>query len=217
MEKIEFYDNGKYEVCTEVNGIKEGKATYYYSKEILQSIPYDLKEDYEKLREEFTYDKGIKNGSAITYFNKNKTKKLWEKFTFLNGVKEGEAWLLSVDKLEKRYYKNGKVEGFVIQYYLDGKIKEDFYADGRKNLKFSLKNLKEILGMEDTSLEETVVSDEIIEDRKNDYETFRIQAEEILNEEIYNNSQNKEDRLLELVIKKYYFNNILKNNKNIYI
>lgn len=209
MEKIEFYDNGKYEVYTEVNGIKEGKAVYYYSKEILQSIPYGLQEDYEKLREEFTYDKGIKNGSAITYFNKDKTKKLWEKFTFLNGVKEGEAWLLSVDKLEKRYYKNGKVEGFVIQYYLDGKIKEDFYTDGRKNLKFSLKNLKEILGMEDTSLEETVVSDEIIEDRKNDYETFRVQAEKIIADELYNNSKSKENensKLIELVIKKYYFN-----------
>ena len=30
MEKKEFYGNGKYEKFSEVNGIKEGKAIYYW-------------------------------------------------------------------------------------------------------------------------------------------------------------------------------------------
>ena len=48
MEKIAFYDDGKYEIYREVDGIKEGKAIYYYSKEILQSVPYHLKKRFMK-------------------------------------------------------------------------------------------------------------------------------------------------------------------------
>ena len=209
MEKIAFYDDGKYEIYREVDGIKEGKAIYYYSKEILQSVPYRLKKDYEKLREEFNYDNGIKNGRAVTYFNKDKTNKVWEKFIFFNGIKEGEAWLLSADKLEKRYYVNGKVEGLTVQYYLNGNIEEGLYINGRRNLSFIFKNLEEILGMYDTSLKETIINNEIMEDRKSGYKVFKIQAEKILSEELYNNFQtreNKKDRLAELFIKKYYLN-----------
>lgn len=196
MEKMEFYDDGKYEVYTEIDGIKQGKAICYYSKKILQSVPYNLRKDYEKLREEFTYDNGVKQGKAVTYFNKNKTNKIWEKFTFLNGIKEGEAWLFSTDKVEKRCYINGKVEGLALQYYLNGNIKEEFYTDDRRNLSFHFKDLKEILGIYDTTLKETIVNNEI------DYEIFKAQAEKILREELYNDFQVKENKIIELFIKK---------------
>lgn len=52
MKKLEFGKNF-YEEYTTENGIKEGKAIRYYSREILKSIPYDMEDDYDKLREEF--------------------------------------------------------------------------------------------------------------------------------------------------------------------
>ena len=98
MKKLEFGKNF-YEEYTEENGIKEGKATRYYSREILKSIPYDMEDDYDKLREEFSYENGVKTGEAVTYFDKNKTNKIWEKFTFVNGASRVPALYLSIDSL----------------------------------------------------------------------------------------------------------------------
>ncbi len=77
MKKIEFHKDGKYEEYEEINGVREGKAVYYWSAD-----------KHEEIREEFIYENGIKNGKAVVYFNKNKTNKIKEEFTYINGVKQ---------------------------------------------------------------------------------------------------------------------------------
>ena len=206
MKKLEFGKNF-YEEYTEENGIKGGKATRYYSREILKSVPYDMEDDYDKLREEFSYENGVRTGEAVTYFDKNKTNKIWEKFTFVNGMKEGEAWILSSDRVEKRYYSKDKVSGKAIQYLLNGTIREDYV--GRENdIESVFKNFKEILGMYDEGEPIKIIENkEIIKDRKNDYGLFRLQAERIINEELYKTDTKKENKLPNLFIEKYYMKN----------
>ena len=205
MKKLEFGKNFYEEYAAE-NGIKEGKATRYYSREILKSVPYEMEEDYDKLREEFSYENGVKTGEAITYFDSNKTNKIWEKFTFVNGEKEGEAWILSSDRVEKRYYSKGKIAGKAIQYFINGKIQENYAGLGMGNdVKSAFRSFKDILGIDDDGETIKVIENKgIAEDRKDDYELFKLQAEKIINEELYKPDTKKENKLPNLFIKKYY-------------
>ena len=178
MKKLEFGKNF-YEEYTTENGIKEGKATRYYSREILKSVPYDMEDDYDKLREEFSYE---------------------------NRVKTGEAWILSSDRVEKRYYSKGKIAGKAIQYFLNGKIQENYAGLGMGNdVKSAFRSFKDILGIYDDGETIKVIENKgIAEDRKDDYELFKLQAEKIINEELYKPDTKKENKLPNLFIKKYY-------------
>ncbi len=201
MKKLEFGKNFYEEYSTE-NGIKEGKATRYYSREILKSIPYDMEDNYDKLKEEFNYENGVRTGEAITYFDRSKTNKIWEKFTFVNDLKEGEAWLLSIDRVEKRYYLKGRLAGKAIQYFLNGKIQENYAGIG---IESTFKSFKDILGIDDDGETIKVIENKgIVEDRKDNYELFKLQAERIINEELYKSNIEKGNKLPSLFIEKYY-------------
>lgn len=187
MKKIEFHKDGKYEEYEEINGVREGKAAYYWSAD-----------KHEEIREEFIYENGIKNGKAVVYFNKNKTNKIKEEFTYVNGVKQGESLLLCSDCLEKRYYINGKLEGEGLEYRLDGKINRNSYVNGEKEINF--KSLKEILGMCKPKERENKADDEI----------FKLQAKKIFSETAYfytkaeKENKGKENKLPFLFIEKNY-------------
>ncbi len=87
MKKLEFGKNF-YEEYVAENRIKEGKATRYYSREILKSVTYEMEDDYDKLREEFSYEKkGKIAGKAIQYFLNNKIQENYAGLGIGNDVK----------------------------------------------------------------------------------------------------------------------------------
>lgn len=195
MEQLEFYDNGKYEKYIEVNGIKQGKATYYWGKN----------EKLGKIKEIFFYENGIKQGKAILYFDPKKTNKIKEEFFYENGIKQGESYLLYLDKLEKRNYINGNLEEKVLVYTLDGKAE----VKNSNELKNKFKSFKQILGIEDNEDND----DEKISEEE--YKTLKVEAEKIFREtaEHYKEYKTFEDTNIipELFIKKYY--STYKNSK----
>lgn len=194
MEKIEFYDDGKYEKYNEINGIKEGKAVYYWGK---SSDLTEKHEDYGKIKEEFFYENGVKQGKAISYFDQVKTKKIKEEFFYIDNVKQGKAYILYLDRLEKRNYLNGKLNGNIWVYKINGKVE----VRNSNNIENAFKTLKEILGMDEDKKEEI---------NEQEYEIFKNEAEKIFKEtaELYKQSEklnSKNNNVIpELFIKKYY-------------
>lgn len=197
MEKIEFYDDGKYEKYNEINGIKEGKAVYYWGK---SSDLTEKQEDYGKIKEEFFYENGVKQGKAISYFDQIKTKKIKEEFFYVDNVRQGKAYILYLDRFEKRNYLNGKLTGKIWIYRINGKIE----VRNNSDIENGFRTLKEILGMDEDKKEE--ISEQ-------EYKILKIEAEKIFKEtvELYKqpNKLNSENNNIipELFIKKYYLKN----------
>ncbi len=197
MEKIEFYDDGKYEKYNEINGIKEGKAVYYWGK---NSDLTEKHEDYGKIKEEFFYENGVKQGKAISYFDQVKTKKIKEEFFYVDNVRQGKAYILYLDSFEKRNYLNGKLTGKIWIYRINGKVE----VRNSSNIENGFRTLKEILGIDEDKKEE--ISEQ-------EYKILKIEAEKIFKEtvELYKqpNKLNSENNNIipELFIKKYYLKN----------
>lgn len=194
MEKIEFYNNGKYEKYNEINGIKQGKAVYYWGKN------YNLtekQEDYGKIKEEFFYENGIKQGKAVTYFDQVKTKKIKEEFYYVDNVKQGKAYILYLDKFEKINYLNGKLTGKIWIYRINGKA-EVRNAD---DIQSGFKSLKEILGIEENKKEKL---------SEQEYKILKMEAEKIFKEtaELYKQTEKlsteNKNIIPELFIKKWH-------------
>lgn len=195
MEKINFFDNGKYEIFNEINGVKQGKSTYYWGKNtnLLKSH-----QDYGKIKEEFTYIDGIKQGKAITYFDSENTNKIKEEFYYINDIKQGESILLYLDRLEKRYYTNGKLKEKVLVYRINGKAEVKKYNDTSFEVKEKFKTLKEILGINETQETEKM--------EKLEYDALKLEAEKSFNEtaNFYRDFKEKENIIPFLFIEKYY-------------
>lgn len=193
MEKIEFYDDGKYEKYNEINGIKEGKAIYYWGK---NSKLTEKDEDYGKVKEEFFYENGVKQGKGISYFDSQKTQKIKEEFRYINNVKHGESYLLYLDRLEKRNYINGKIENKVFVYKINGKAEIKDCVDINENQNKKFRTLKEILGLE---------TNEIGKMEEQEYEILKLEAEKRFREmaDFYKHPK-QENIIPDLVIKKYY-------------
>lgn len=194
MEKIEFYNDGKYEKYNEINGMKQGKAVYYWGK---SSDLIEKHEDYGKIKEEFFYENGVKQGKAVTYFDQVKTKKIKEEFYYVDNIKQGEGYILYLDKFEKINYQNGKLTGKIWIYRINGKAE----VKNADDIQSGFKSLKEILGIEESEKEE-------ISEQK--YKILKMEAEKIFKEtaELYKqpeklNLENK-NIIPELFIKKYY-------------
>ena len=194
MEKIEFYNDGKYEKYNEINGMKQGKAVYYWGK---SSDLIEKHEDYGKIKEEFFYENGVKQGKAITYFDQVKTKKIKEEFYYVDNVKQGEAYILYLDKFEKINYVNGKLTGKIWIYRINGKAE----VKNTDDIQSGFKSLKEILGIEENKKEEL---------SEQEYKILKMEAEKIFKEtaELYKqpeklNSENN-NAIPELFIKKWY-------------
>lgn len=194
MEKIEFYNDGKYEKYNEINGMKQGKAVYYWCK---NSDLTEKDENYGKIKEEFFYENGVKQGKAVIYFDQVKTKKIKEEFYYVDNVKQGEAYILYLEKFEKINYQNGKLTGKIWIYRINGKA-EVRNAD---DIQSGFKSLKEILGIEEDKKEEF---------SEQEYKILKMEAEKIFKEtaELYKqpeklNSENN-NVIPELFIKKWY-------------
>ncbi len=56
MKCIERYENGNYEVYEEIDGVKQGRATFYY------------KNCEDKIKEEFYYVDNVKTGESLLLF-----------------------------------------------------------------------------------------------------------------------------------------------------
>lgn len=184
MEKKEFYGNGKYEKFSEVNGIKEGKAIYYWREN---------SDDYGKIREEFSYQNGVKQGKATIYFDVDKTQKIKEEFNYIDSVKQGVAYLVCSNKVEKRYYTDGKLSGKAFVYNIDGSVEIKDYDSNKVNFR----SLKEILGIE-------LNEDEKIEEEE--YENLKSEAERYFKEvaDLYKTSGKREYSISKSFIKNYY-------------
>lgn len=189
MEKKEFYGNGKYEKFSEVNGVKEGKAIYYWRE---NSIFKENSEDYGKIREEFIYENGVKQGKATIYFDVDKTQKIKEEFNYIDNIKEGVAYLVFSNKVEKRYYTVGKLSGKAFVYNIDGSVEIKDYDRNRANFR----SLKEILGIE-------LNEDEKMDEKE--YEIFKSEAERYFKEvaDLYKISGKREYSISKSFIKNY--------------
>lgn len=189
MEKKEFYGNGKYEKFSEVNGVKEGKAIYYWRE---NSIFKENSENYGKIREEFIYENGVKQGKATIYFDVDKTQKIKEEFNYIDNIKEGVAYLVFSNKVEKRYYTAGKLNGKAFVYNIDGSVEIKDYDRSRANFR----SLKEILGIE-------LNEDEKIDEKE--YEILKSEAERYFKEvaDSYKTSGKREYSISKSFIKNY--------------
>lgn len=154
MEKKEFYGNGKYEKFSEVNGVKEGKATIY--------------------------------------FDVDKTQKIKEEFNYIDNIKQGVAYLIFSNKVEKRYYTEGKLIGKAFVYNIDGSIEIKNYDSNKANFR----SLKEILGIE-------LNEDEKIDEKE--YEILKSEAERYFKEvaDLYKTSGKREYSISKSFIKNY--------------
>lgn len=141
MKCIERYENGNYEVNEEIDGVKQGKATFYY---------------------------------------KNCEDKIKEEFYYVDNVRTGESLLLFQEGIEKRCYKNDRLEGLSVKYFLDGRIEESRYGNQKEKIAFAFDELRDILGMESKERDYTINGLE--EDKKNGYKVFIKEAQTILTE-----------------------------------
>lgn len=90
------------------------------------------------------------------------------------------SMLLFQEGIEKRCYKNDRLEGLSVKYFLDGRIEESRYGNQKEKIAFAFDELRDILGMESKERDYTINGLE--EDKKNGYKVFIKEAQTILTE-----------------------------------
>ena len=122
--------NKGYEKCSYMNGIKIGKAFYYY---------------FNGDKEEYTYVDGIKKGEAIYYYSNGDK----EEYTYVDGIKEGKAvcYYPNGNKEEYTYVNGVLVERKLIQKHMDLIEKEEDYEEK------IIKSVPEIESLKDENVE----------------------------------------------------------------
>ena len=111
------------------SGNREGIYTWYLDEydENLKSREKNIR----SIKEEGTYNKGVREGSYSWEFEFGNYKGHREEGTYKNGVKEGPSvYYFLENHREERTYKNGVREGPYVRYYLSGSREEGTYKNG---------------------------------------------------------------------------------------